>query len=85
MARHASANALAAALEIMAPVKLGHVWTAVCVHCLIAIDPYDRYPARRAVAGGDCMRCSYTGYDVFVTRIPMPGTADALAALEPRP
>lgn len=64
------ANELAAALEILAP---GYGWTTMCVWCLHRADPHEEHPARRANAGGDCSRCSYTGRDIFVAAIPLCG------------
>lgn len=62
-----NALTLAAALEWLVP---GHGWTAVCVWCLHRVDPHEECHARRAPAGGDCMRCPYTGPDVFVAALP---------------
>lgn len=63
-----SANEVAAALEILSP---GKGWTAICVWCLNAADPYEKHPARRA-HHGDCNRCAYTGPDMFVVALEVP-------------
>lgn len=63
----ASANSVAAALTMLT----GKPAQALCVWCLHRLDPHERHPARRALLGGDCETCSYSGTDdMFVAAIP---------------
>lgn len=69
---------LAAALEVLAPAPDGAIWTALCVWCLHRFDPHERCHSRRA--GGDCMRCAYTGRDTHVALVPSDGAPLPYAA-----
>lgn len=43
----------------------GRKFAVVCVWCLHAIDPHEERPAR-AAGHGDCLRCPYSGPEIFV-------------------
>lgn len=64
----ARALELAVAFEILT----GRESTSLCAWCLEKADPTEStHVARRAPDGGDCMRCPYSGRDVFVVVLPL--------------
>ncbi len=69
MTRQMSANALAAATEILS----GKPCTVLCVYCLHDVDPHETHVAKRVGGTGYCVRCPYTdGPELFVIAWPRP-------------